>query len=197
MSKNEGTERFLPELSPLTKLTPSGVSSLRPSDGSLVLGRPSWQRVSPLRDEYALGPTAWSRLGRLYRAEVETSPRVIERDWIADVSPHVPGLAISLHYGQSDVHEVYSRLRALDLAHRRVASLLMVASGAAAGSWQPVRPERGGLWLVRSDVGSFECVMTFYGELVNIAASTPVSLTSLASLTLILQSGGPLFVLVA
>jgi len=46
----------------------------------------------------------------------------------------------------------------------------------------PMRPERGGLWVVDSRRGSYELLATVYGALVIWATSAPVSLASLVSL---------------
>lgn len=131
-----------------------------------------------------LGPTDARRVLRVLREERRRGPAgYMHPDWRAADAP-IPGLMFSIHYAGQDAHGITQHLRGLDLAFRRAASTLhAVADGEHLETWRPaLRPERGGLWVGNSRAGSWECVGTVYGELVSLAFSTPVALTSLTSL---------------
>lgn len=131
-----------------------------------------------------IGPTARKRLIRLARKEVENlqSGYIVPR-WM-DVSEPIPRLIVSIRYSRRDVHGVQVRLRDLDIAARRAASTLENwLGGESRSEWSyPMRPERGGLWVLDARRGSVEVFATVYGALVTVATSTPVALVALMSL---------------
>lgn len=131
-----------------------------------------------------LGPTDESRIRRILRAEIrEPRLRYMRPRWI-ESEEAIPGLVISLRYERQDAHGIASRTRDLDLAFRRAAATLEnYHEGERNVGWAyPMRPERGGLWVLDARRGSYEILATVYGSLVIWATSTPVSLASLVSL---------------
>ena len=96
----------------------------------------------------------------------------------------MPGLVISLKYTRQDAHGMAQRTQDLDMAFRRAAATLeSYYSGERNLGWAyPMRPERGGLWVLDTRRGSYELLATVYGSLVMWATSAPISLASLVSL---------------
>jgi hypothetical protein len=134
----------------------------------------------PYRD---IGPTLARRLRSLARQETRSlRPRITDPTW----SPHgpIPGLIVAQRRAGGDAFGCAHQIADLDMAFRRAATLIeLLLSGEQVHSWPiPVRPERGGLWLLDSRYGSFDALWSFYGTLVSVATSTPVSLASFASL---------------
>jgi hypothetical protein len=131
-----------------------------------------------------LGPTDESRVRRILRAEIsEPRPRYM-RPWWIESEEAVPGLVISLRYERQDGHGIASRIQDLDMALRRAgATLERLYLGERRVGWAyPMRPERGGIWVLDTRRGSYELLATVYGSLVIWATSAPVSLASLACL---------------
>lgn len=131
-----------------------------------------------------LGPTDARRVMHVLTEERRQGPAGYKHpDWPNSDTP-IPGLVFSIHYAGQDAHGITQNLERLDLAFRRAAATLhAVSDGQRLETWRPaLRPERGGLWVGESRTGSWDCVGTVYGELVSLAFSTPVALTSLTSL---------------
>lgn len=125
---------------------------------------------------------AFERTQSLTRQEIRS-----ERLWVAApswIEGSVPSLIITQRLHVIDGHSVAMSIQSLDSAFRRAyVAADLARQGEHLKGWPtPVRPERGGLYLVSSNSGSLEWVWTFYGALVSFAASTPVSLASFASL---------------
>ena len=72
----------------------------------------------------------------------------------------------------------------LDMAVRRAVALMkLMETGERVTAWpQPIRPRRGGLWLLDARYGSLDLLWTVYGSIVAVATSTPISLASFSSL---------------
>ena len=132
----------------------------------------------------AVGPTDASRIRRVLGAELQSQqPAYLRPRWL-EFEEAVPNLLVSLRYERQDAHGITSRVRDLDLALRRAAATLENYNlrEQNAGWAYPLRPERGGLWILESRRGSYKLSATVYGTLVAWATSAPVSLASLASL---------------
>lgn len=138
-----------------------------------------------------VGPTARSRLLRLAREEDRRrrSGYFVPRE--LGLNDPIPGLVVSLRYRRQDMHGVTVRTRDLDIAFRRAAATLEGwRSGDTSGGWSyPMRPERGGLWVLDARRGSFELYATVYGSLVAVATSNPVALAGLVSLAFDAKAG--------
>jgi hypothetical protein len=138
------------------------------------------------RSEYQrhpIGPTVARRLRGLARQEARAQQqRIVTPDW----SPQgaIPGLIVAQRYVGGDAFGASRQTFELDMAIRRAAALIEVLNaGEQVTSWpRPIRPERGGLWLLDATYGSLELLWTFYNSLVGVATSTPISLASFASL---------------
>jgi hypothetical protein len=96
----------------------------------------------------------------------------------------VPGLIVAQRWAGGDAFGCSRQIAELDTSVRRANAMLdSLLAGEQVLSWPlPMRPERGGLWLMDADYGSLDALWTVYGALVATATSTPVSLASLASL---------------
>lgn len=97
----------------------------------------------------------------------------------------VPRLVVTLRSRQSDAYEISRALYDLDLACRRAgATLAAYREGRGLDYWAfPYRPERTGLLIVDSRIGSWEAAAAFYGMLAMLATSSPVSIASLIALS--------------
>jgi hypothetical protein len=140
--------------------------------------------------ERAIDVTDFRRLTQLFNTETEElTSRVVYPSWL-DGDEAIPGLVVAFRYSRQDAHGIARGTRELDMAFRRAAALMeSVVRGDEAVLPIPIRPERGGLWLLEANRGSYEAVYTFYGALVAIAASTPVSLAAFASLLWDIEAG--------
>lgn len=131
----------------------------------------------------AIAPTTALNLRRLARHEARSQePRITSPSWTTE--REIPGLIIAQHYSGSDAFGTTRQTAELDLAFRRAAMLItQIEAGEPITSWpRPIRPARGGLWLLDARYGSLDAVYTVYGALVTVAISQPVSLASFASL---------------
>lgn len=136
------------------------------------------------RTVHDLGPTDWHRMRKILRSESQNPvPRFMQPAWL-ESEIAVPTLLVSLRYKSQDAHGITQSIREIDLAFRRAAATIeAIRRGGHRGVWAPaIRPERGGLWALDYRRGSFEMLTTFYGGLVTLATSTPVSLAALTSL---------------
>jgi hypothetical protein len=108
--------------------------------------------------------------------------RVASPAWVRE--EEIPGLLVVQLYSGGDAFGVARQTAELDLAVRRAAALIrLLDTGERVTSWpRPIRPARGGLWLLDARHGSLDALYTFYGALVSVAMSQPVSLASFASL---------------
>lgn len=145
-------------------------------------------RVRELEEDRTtpLGPTARRRILQVARREVAVrDPGYVITRWLGKEEA-IPGLLLSFRYEGRDVHGAQVRLRDLDIAFRRAAATLNDLSEQRTNTgWSyPMRPERGGLWLLDARQGSLEVVLTVYGALVAVATSQPIALAALASLAL-------------
>jgi hypothetical protein len=132
-----------------------------------------------------IGRTAAGRLERLIRLETRQAdyPRIVEPAWSKFGGP-IPGLIVAQHDERGAAFGLAGEIDELDRAFRRAAALIeLVQAREHIRTWPtPVRPGRGGLLLLDAEYGSLDVLWTFYGTLVTMAQSEPVSLMSLATL---------------
>jgi len=136
-------------------------------------------------DRRAIRPTVANRLRTLLRQETRVGQqRIVTPNWSRQGA--LPGLIVAQRYAGGDAHGTARQTAELDAAFRRAAALMnLMDAGERPQAWpMPIRPERGGLWLIDARYGSADLLWSFYGSLVSIATSTPVSLASFASLAL-------------
>lgn len=134
-------------------------------------------------DRHAISPTVANRLRTLLRQEARLAQqRIVAPNWSRQGA--LPGLIVAQRYVGGDAFGAARQTAELDAAFRRAAGLMdLVDSGERPQAWpRPIRPERGGLWLIDATYGSVDLLWSFYGTLVSVATSTPVSLASFASL---------------
>ena len=134
-------------------------------------------------ERHPIGPTLANRLRSLGREEVRSrQQRYITPSWSREGA--LPGLIVAQRYIGGDAYNASRQTAELDTALRRAAALLgLLEAGDEVNAWpRPIRPERGGLWLLDAQYGSLDLLWTFYGSLVAVATSTPISLASFASL---------------
>lgn len=176
----------------LELVVPARLQSLAAENpmGPLDVGEPlrARSRTKQFDEERTtpLGPTARRRISQVARREaaVRDTGYIVPR-WL-NTEEAIPGFLVSLRYEGRDVHGAQVRLHDLDIAFRRAAATLesMSVRRLDNGWSYPMRPERGGLWLLDARQGSFEVVATVYGALVAVATSQPIALAALASLAL-------------
>jgi hypothetical protein len=96
----------------------------------------------------------------------------------------LPGFIVAQRWAGGDAFGCSRQIAELDTSVRRANAMLeSLLAGEQELRWPlPMRPERGGLWLMDADYGSLDALWTVYGALVATATSTPVSLASFASL---------------
>ncbi len=131
-----------------------------------------------------IGPTVARRLRSLARQELRSrQSRTVNPAW-SSVKEAIPGLIVVQRYNGCDAFNASRYIADLDAAMRRAAGLLaMLEAGDQVEAWpRPIRPERGGLWLLDARYGSLDLLWTMYGSLVAAATSTPVTLASFTCL---------------
>jgi hypothetical protein len=134
-------------------------------------------------ERHPISPTVARRFRSLARQEARSrQPRIATPAWSRERA--VPGLIIAQRYIGGDAFGLARQTAELDAALRRAVALMqLLETGERVVAWpRPIRPERGGLWLLDAQYGSLDALYTVYGTLVAVATSTPVSLASLASL---------------
>ena len=133
--------------------------------------------------EVALTASAGRRLSKLARLESgDEYPDAVRPAWLG--GQPVPRLIISAHLDEGGAFGASRLLARLDLAARRAGSLYRsLQIGHEPARWpEPQRTSRGGLELLEARVGSFDVVMTFWGDLVGIAGSAPVTVAGFIAL---------------
>jgi hypothetical protein len=139
--------------------------------------------VRPYKLDDLIAPTTARRLRSLAKHEARSpEPRLASPAWARE--EEIPGLIIAQRYSGGDAFGISRQSAELDLAFRRAAALIrLLEAGEQVTSWpRPMRPARGGLWLLDARYGSLDALYTVYGALVTVAMSQPVSLASFASL---------------
>lgn len=133
-------------------------------------------------DRHPIGQNAGRRLRSLLRAELEQQPRIITPRWTQERA--IPALIVTQRWAGGDAFGCARQISELDIALRRATALVeLYLDNEPVEQWpRPVRPERGGLWLLDASYGSLDALWSVYGALVIAATSTPVSLASFASL---------------
>lgn len=134
-------------------------------------------------EKHPIGPTVANRLRSLARQELRSrQQRFVTPNWSREGA--LPGLIVAQRYAGGDAYNASRQTAEVDTALRRAAALLgLLEAGERVEAWpRPIRPERGGLWLLDARYGSLDLLWTFYGSLVAVATSTPISLASFASL---------------
>jgi hypothetical protein len=108
--------------------------------------------------------------------------RPVRADWLGRAS--IPRFVVSFRYDGLDAFGIADTTARLDLAARRAAALQRrIITGRPLEEWpRAIRTTRGGLYLLDVRRGSFEAVLTVWGDLVTIAGSTPVSIASFFAL---------------
>ncbi len=130
-----------------------------------------------------IAQTAVGRLRSLVRQEARSrQPRIATPSWSREGA--IPGLIIAQRYVGGDAFGSARQTAELDAALRRAVALMhLLERGKRVLEWpRPIRPERGGLWLLDARYGSLDLLWTVYGSVVAVATSTPVSLASFTSL---------------
>ena len=134
---------------------------------------------------HAMPQAVVRRLRSLDHREVRLQqPRTFTPRWLpAGLPASLPGLIVA-QWSRGDAFGCSQQIAELDLAFRRAGALhVLFREGVAVDGWpRPIRPERGGLQLLDAQNGSLDVLWTFYGTLVSVATSTPVTLASFASL---------------
>lgn len=134
-------------------------------------------------EDHPIAPTIARRLRSLARYEARLHRlRSADPPWSREGL--IPGLIVAQRWAGGDAFGCARQIAELDTAMRRAAALIeLFSSPERVEAWpRPIRPERGGLWLLDAEYGSLDALWTFYGILVSVATSTPVSLASFASL---------------
>jgi hypothetical protein len=134
-------------------------------------------------ERHPIGPTVSNRLRGLARQEARSrQPRIVTPGWSQETA--LPGLIIAQRYVGGDAFGIARQTAELDMAVRRAVALMkLMETGERVTAWpQPIRPRRGGLWLLDARYGSLDLLWTVYGSIVTVATSTPISLASFASL---------------
>lgn len=147
------------------------------------LATPDLGEVFLWGDRHPIPPTLGRRLRRIYRLESRSPEhRIIAPSWSREGA--IPGLIVAQRYDGGDAFGLARQTAELDMPLRRAAALIkMLQAGEQIDSWpRPILPHRGGLWLLDARYGSLDALWTVYGDLVTVAASTPVSLASFATL---------------
>ena len=129
-----------------------------------------------------ISATLAKRLRSLARKETKNnSERVFTAGWTEGAE--INGLIVA-HRTNGHAFGSARQIAELDKAFRRAAALIeKLSSGEPVEEWpRPIHPRRGGLQVLDARHGSLDILWTFYGGLVAVAASTPVSLASFASL---------------
>jgi hypothetical protein len=183
-SNEEGTGGLVPllsgQLAPIDRREIEKLARYRPADLDESESERGW--LAPHgRAELSAGTVR--ALGALAHEEQRfPQARVARPSWLN--GRLVPGVLIALLWNDNDAFGTARLIREMDISFRRGNALLAsILAGERPSSWPlPTRPERGGLWLLDIQYGSFEAFYACYGGLVTIAASTPVSLASFGAL---------------
>jgi hypothetical protein len=133
-------------------------------------------------EQLPIAPTVAGRLRSLVRQEARRRPRYTAPAWSPQLT--IPALIVAQWRAEDDAFGCARQIAELDKALRRATALIkLFRKGERVEAWpHPIRPESGGLRLLDVRYGSFDALWTVYGTLVSVAASTPVSLASFASL---------------
>jgi hypothetical protein len=158
---------------------------------SAGIGRLAIERAGSSRELTRLGSSdartiagaSARRFAKTVQAETAAEAISAARPAWLDGSP-IPRLVISARYEGLDAFGAAQIMAGLDLAARRAGALQrQIAQGKVPEHWpDPLRTTQGGLRLLEVNLGSYEVLMTFWGGLVAVAGSAPVSVASFIAL---------------
>ena len=166
-----------------SQLAPTGGAGSLARLGTDDMVRPPDPELPELYERQPIAPAVANRLRSLTRHEARSQkPRYFKPTWSQGRS--LPGLIVAQRWARDDAFGCARQIAELDAALRRGTALIeLFSSGERVDTWpRPIRPERGGLRLLDAGYGSLDLLWTIYGTLVSVAATTPVSLASFASL---------------
>jgi hypothetical protein len=121
-------------------------------------------------------PATISRARQLLKLEIDT--------YVAPANVSPVQILIHHHCASNAVFEVNRQLSVLDTAFRRAAAAIaQLERRDRVESWpRPMLPNKCGLLVVDTSIGSVDTILVVYGSLVQLAQSAPVSVASLVTL---------------
>lgn len=140
-----------------SQLAPTGAAGSLARLGTDDMVRPPDPELPEVYERQPIAPAVANRLRSLTRHEARSQkPRYFKPTWSQGRS--LPGLIVAQRWARDDAFGCARQIAELDAALRRGTALIeLFSSGERVDTWpRPIRPERGGLWLLDAGYGSLD-----------------------------------------